>query len=234
VNAGKPGKGSLEIGSNLPFSKFFVFIFISSNPCISRRRRRGLSPESIPIIEIGRRKSILFTKGSTLRRTLSESSSSPFSPLPITPKMASAGGATGVGGASSSQPSASSVIGSLYSHQVPIQSVTNPTKVINKYGLFQFEEDATTTPWHVSSPLNLASSTRPFPKFKDHIPRFSVNNIVSTNEHLVAFSNACHNIRANDNDTCMRLFVNSLRGKATVDLFDLPLNILSTWEELVY
>jgi hypothetical protein len=50
----------------------------------------------------------------------------------------------------------------------------------------------------------------------------------------MAFSNACHNIGANDNDTCMRLFVNSLEGKAAIDFFDLPPNILSTWEELVY
>jgi hypothetical protein len=212
VNTGKPGKGNLEINNNLPFPKSLVFFFMSSNPHISRRRR-GLSPEATPIIEIGRRKAILSTQESTLRRTLSDSSSSPFSPLPITFKMASAGGASGAGGASSSQPSASSVIGSLYSHQVPIQSATNPAKVIKKYMIFQFEEDAMTTPWHISSPLNLAPATRPLPKFKENLPKFSGNNIVSTNEHLVAFSNACHNIGANDNDTCMRLFVNSLEGK---------------------
>jgi hypothetical protein len=77
--------------------------------------------------------------------------------------MACSGGSGGTRGASSSQPLASTVIGSLYSHQVPIQSTTNPTKVIKKYGLFQFEEDATTTPWHVSSPLNLAPTTHPLP-----------------------------------------------------------------------
>jgi hypothetical protein len=203
---------------------------MSSNPCISRRRR-GLSPKATPIIEMGRRKSILLIQESTLRRTLSNSASSPFSPLPITPKMASAGG---VGGASSSQPSTSLVVGSLYSHQVLVQSTTNPAKVIKKYVLFQFEEDATTTPWHVSSPLNLTPATRLLPKFKEHLPKFSRNNIVSTNEHIVAFSNACHNIRPSDNDTCMRLFVNSLEGKATIDFFDLPPKILSTWEELVY
>ena len=59
--------------------------------------------------------------------------------------MASSGGSGGTGGASSSQPLASLVIGSLYSHQVSVQSTTNPAKVIKKYGLFQFEEDATTT-----------------------------------------------------------------------------------------
>jgi hypothetical protein len=50
----------------------------------------------------------------------------------------------------------------------------------------------------------------------------------------VAFSNACHNIGANDNDTYMRLFVNSLEGKVVADLFDLPPKIISTLEELVY
>jgi hypothetical protein len=54
------------------------------------------------------------------------------------------------------------------------------------------------------------------------------------NEHLVEFYNACHNIGSNDNDTCMRLFVNSLEGKATTDFFDFPPKILPTWEELVY
>jgi hypothetical protein len=148
--------------------------------------------------------------------------------------MASSGGSGGTISASSSQSSASSVIGSLYSHQVPVQSTTNPTKVIKKYGIFQFEEDAITTLWHVSSPLNLAPATRPLLKFKEHIPRFSGNNTVTTNKHLVAFSNACHNIGANNNATCMCLFVNSLEGKAATDFFDLPPNILSTWEELIY
>jgi hypothetical protein len=50
----------------------------------------------------------------------------------------------------------------------------------------------------------------------------------------MAFSSACHNIGSNDNDTCMFLFVNSLEGKVADDFFDLPPNILSTWEELVY
>jgi hypothetical protein len=126
------------------------------------------------------------------------------------------------------------VIVILYSHHIPVQYTTNPTKVIKKYGLFQFEEDVTTTLWHVSSPINLTPSTRPLPKFKEHLPRFPRNNIVTTNEHLVAFSNACHNIGANDNHTCMHLFINFLEKKASVDLFDLPPKILSTWEELIY
>jgi hypothetical protein len=202
---------------------------MSSNPHISQRRR-GLSLEATPIFEIGRRKIILSTQESSLRGTLSNSSSSPLSPIPITFNMTSAGSSSGTRGDSSSQPSASLVIGSIYSHQIPIQSTTNPAKVINKYGLFQFEEDATPTSWHVSFPLNLAPATHPLPKFKDHLPRFSGNGIITTNEHLVSFSNAFHNTRANDNDTCMRLFVNSLEGKDATDFFDLPPKILSTWK----
>jgi hypothetical protein len=125
------------------------------------------------------------------------------------------------------QPSTSLVIGSIYSHQVPIQSTTHPSKVVNKHGLFQFEEDSTTTPWHVSSPFNLAPVTHPLQKFKDHFPRLSGNGIDTKNEHLVSFSNSCHNIGANDNDTCMHLFVNSLEGKSIADFFDLPPKILS-------
>jgi hypothetical protein len=145
--------------------------------------------------------------------------------------MASSGVSGGTKSASSSQSSTSSVIGRLYSHHIAIQSTKNPTKFIKNYGLFQFEEDATTTPWHVFSPLNLAPATCPLPKFKEHLPRFLGNNIVFTNEHLVAFSNACHNIGSNDNDTCMRLFFNSLEGKVVADFFELPPKILSTWEE---
>jgi hypothetical protein len=206
---------------------------MSLNPHISRRRR-GLSPKINPIVEIGRRNIVLSVQPSNLRRTLYDSTSSFLSPLPIIHKMTSSGGSGGTICASSSQPSTSLVIGRLYSHQVPVQSTTNPAKVIKKYGLFHFEEDATTTLWHVSSPLNLAPATRPLPKFKEHLPRFSWNNTVNMNKNLVAFSNACHNIGKNDNDTCMRLFVNSIEGKATTDLLDLPPNILSTWEELVY
>jgi hypothetical protein len=126
------------------------------------------------------------------------------------------------------------VVGSLYYHHIPVQSTTNPTKFIKKYGLFQFEEDTKTTPRHVSSPLNLAPATCPLPNFKEHLPKFSENNIVSTNEHLVAFLNAFHNIGANDNDTFMHLFFNSLEAKVAADFFDLPPKILSTWEELIY
>jgi hypothetical protein len=106
--------------------------------------------------------------------------------------MASSGGSGGTGSAPSYQSSSSSVIGSLYNHHIPVQSTTNPTKFIKKYGIFQFEEDATTTRSHLSSPLNLALATRPLPNIKEHLPKFSGNNTVSTNEHLVDFSNACH------------------------------------------
>jgi hypothetical protein len=86
----------------------------------------------------------------------------------------------------------------------------------------------------VSSPLDLAPTTTPLPKFKDHLPKFSGNGTISVNEHLIAFSNACHNIGANENDTCMRLFVNSLEGKVVTDFFELPPKIFTTWDELSY
>jgi hypothetical protein len=197
-------------------------------------RRRGLSPKINPIVEIGRRNIVLYAQQSDLRRIFSDSSNSSFFYSPIIHRMTSSGGSGGTGSAPSSQYSPSSVISSLSNHHIPVQSTTNPTKVIKKYGLFQFEEDATTTPWHVSSPLNLALATRPLPKFKENLPKFSRNNTISTNEHLVAFFNACHNIGDNENDTCMCLFVNSLEGKAAADLLDLPPKILSTWEELNY
>jgi hypothetical protein len=79
-----------------------------------------LSPEIDPIDEIGRRNVVLSVQQSTLRRNLSNSSSSSFSPLPIIHKMESSGGSSGTGGSCSSQNSVSSVIGSLYSHQVPV------------------------------------------------------------------------------------------------------------------
>jgi len=51
-------------------------------------------------------------------------------------------------------------------------------------------------------------------------------------EHLVAFSNTCHDIGESDNDTCMILFVNSLEGKVVSDFFELPPKVSSTWDEL--
>jgi hypothetical protein len=102
----------------------------------SSRRRRGLSPEINPIVEIGRRNVVFLAQEISLRRTLSDSSSSPFFPSSIIHKMASSGDSGGTGSASSSHASSLLVIGSLYSHHIPIQSTTNPTKVIKKYGLF--------------------------------------------------------------------------------------------------
>jgi hypothetical protein len=86
---------------------------------------------------------------------------------------------------------------------------------------------------HIFS-LEPNTATRLLPKFKEHLPSFLGNNTVTTNEHLVAFSNSCHNIGANDNDTCMCLFFNSLEGKTSTYFFDLPPKILSTWGDLVY
>jgi hypothetical protein len=224
---------SLEINSNPFVSSSFGLSFMSLDSRASRRRR-GLSLEINPIDEIGRRNVVLSAQKSSLRRNLSDSFNSSFFPSSIIHNMASSGGSGGTGSAPSSQYSSSSVIGILYSHHVPVQSTTNPTKFIKKYGIFQFKENATTTPWHVSSPLNLEPATRPLPNFKQHLPKFSGNNTVSTNEHLVPFSNACHNIGANENDTCMHLFVNSLEGKVATDFFDLPPKFMSTWEELIY
>jgi hypothetical protein len=59
--------------------------------------------------------------------------------------MTSLGSGSGTEGCTSLQDSTSYVIGSIYSHQIPIQSTTNTTKLIKRYWLFQFEEDATTT-----------------------------------------------------------------------------------------
>jgi hypothetical protein len=82
--------------------------------------------------------------------------------------------------------------------------------------------------------LNLSPTTRPLPKFKDQLPRFSGNFTITTNEHLVVVFIACHNIGVNDNNTCMHLFLNSLEGKVATNCFDLHPKILSSWEELVY
>jgi hypothetical protein len=177
---------------------------------------------------------VLYVQQCSLRRTLSDSSSSSFFPSYIIHKMTSSGGFGGTGSLPYSQSSSSSVIGSLYNHHILVQYTKNPTKVIKKYGLFQFKEDYNATPCHLSTPLNLTPLTHPLLKFKEHFPRFSGNNIVSTNDHLVAFYNARHNIEANDNDTYMHLFINSLEGKAATDFFDLPPKLLSTWEELIY
>jgi hypothetical protein len=81
------------------------------------------------------------------------------------------------------QASTSQIIGRLYSNFNRVQPTTNPAKVILKYGLFQFEEDDNTTPWHVPSPLNLNPATTPLPNCKDHFSKFSGNKIIFVNEH---------------------------------------------------
>jgi hypothetical protein len=88
--------------SYLSFSYNFDLLFMSLNPPISRRGI-GLSPEINPIAEIGRKNIVLSVQQCTLRRNLSDSTNSSFSPLPIIHKMASSGGSGGTGGASSSQ-----------------------------------------------------------------------------------------------------------------------------------
>lgn len=126
-------------------------------------------------------------------------------------------------------PAGSTLLGSMYSGYNPIVSANDPNKVIKTYGLFRFEDDLNATLWHVSSPLNLAPACVPLPKFKDYLPKFSGNGTCTVEDHLNAFSNACHNIGANTNDTCMRLFVNSLEGKASSNFFDLAPKSFSTW-----
>jgi hypothetical protein len=86
--------------------------------------------------------------------------------------------------------------------------------------------------WHVSSPLVLTPTTAPLPNFKDHLSKFFSNGTISVNENLVVFSNTCHNIGANENDICMRLFVNYLEGKVVVNFFELSPKIFMTWDEL--
>jgi hypothetical protein len=134
-NIGKIGKDNLGIIHRFIFPTFFYLLFMSLDPHISRRRS-GLSSEINSISKIGRRNVVLSSQQSALRRTLSYSSKSSFSPLPIIHRMESSGGYGGNGGVFSSQPSTSLVIGSLYSHQVPIKSTTNSAKVIKKYGIF--------------------------------------------------------------------------------------------------
>ena len=70
---------------------------MSLNPRISRRRR-GVSPEINPIVEIGRRNVVFSTQQGTLRRNLYDSASSPFTPTPIIYNMASVGGSSGTRG----------------------------------------------------------------------------------------------------------------------------------------
>ena len=60
--------------------------------------------------------------------------------------------------ANPANPIGSTLLGSMYSVYNPTVSANDPTKVVKTYGLFRFEEDANDTPWHVPSPLNLATA----------------------------------------------------------------------------
>ena len=53
------------------------------------------------------------------------------------------------------------------------------------------------------------------------MPNVLGNGVTPTNKPLVAFSIACDNIATHENDTCMRLFVNSLDDMFVSKLFDL-------------
>ncbi len=108
---------------------------------------------------------------------------------------------------------AAPLLGNDYAIYIPQPDPSDNHQVIKKYELFEFIEALNATPWHVPSPLNLAPAAAPLPKFKDYLPKFSTNEICTAEENLIAFSNACHNIGANTNDVCMRLFVNTLDGR---------------------
>ena len=124
---------------------------MQSNPRQSRRIR-GQSPEFDPVTR-HRQRHISSTVPGAIRASRSDSyipssihsnPSSQTTPSPSSiPTMAA-------------NPNGSMLLGSMYSGYNPTVSVNDPTKVIKTYGLFRFEEDANTTPWHVPSPLNLA------------------------------------------------------------------------------
>ena len=115
---------------------------------------------------------------------------------------------------------------------MPHMSIINLAKAIKKYGFFQFEDDLHNTPWHVQSPLNLAPTNESLPKFKYHFPKSSFDKTIPANDDMIAFSSACHNFGAKNNDTCMQLFMNSLQGKIGIDFFELPPKSFSTWEDI--
>ena len=64
------------------------------------------------------------------------------------------------------------LLGTVYSRYDAQVDPKDRTKVIIKFGIFEFSKDINTTPWHVPSPLNLSPTTAPLPKFKDYIPKF--------------------------------------------------------------
>jgi len=163
INLGKLLLKISELGSSGRLNKVWLGInllvkryILCPLVLVFYRRMRGLSLEINHVSKIGRRNNVLKHLQRKHRRSLYDSSSSSVSFFPITFNMKSFGTSFGTGQSSSSQASSSTLIGSIFSHQIPLNSTTNPSKVINKFGLFQFEEDATNTPWHVSSPLVVA------------------------------------------------------------------------------
>jgi hypothetical protein len=79
-------------------------------------------------------------------------------------------------------------------HVKKILDTLQREKLYVKLSKCEFGKTALVYLGHISSPLNLTPATCPLPKFKENLPRFLGNNTVTTNEHLVAFSNSCHNI----------------------------------------
>jgi hypothetical protein len=129
----------------------------------------------------------------------------------------------------------SQLMGSMFSGCNHVVSTTNPGKVIRKYGIFEFEEDLNNSPWFVPTPLKFVHPINTLPhKFKNHMPLFHGDRIVTVIEHLHAFSNACIILGVNDNNSCMLLFMNSLQGDATSLISNLPDGCISTYFELSY
>ena len=158
-----------------------------SNPRHSRRIR-GQSPEFDPITRFRQRR-ISTAILDTIRTSHSDSDipSSVHSNI-LSQTASSSSSASSIHTmAVNPNPAGSTLLGSMYSGYNPIVSANDPNKVIKTYGLFRFEEDLNTTPWHVSSPLNLAPARAPLPKFKDYLPKFSGNGTCTVEDHLNAF-----------------------------------------------
>jgi hypothetical protein len=116
-------------------------------PLGQSHRIRGEALEFEPIIEVRHRRRILHHIEDLAIHSLLDSKSEVFSPRTnhsptMTLTMQSLSPSS-----TSTKLSTSHVIGSMYSDNAPLASTTNPNKVSNKYGLFQFEVDADATPW---------------------------------------------------------------------------------------
>jgi len=52
---------------------------------------------------------------------------------------------------------------------IPTPSSANPNKEVHRYGIFSWEEDKSTHPWFVCSPLKVSYPVVPLPhKFQRH------------------------------------------------------------------